>query len=215
MKLLPSSPWAYLRPLIALVVVLLGVVAFTRIDRVALYLLSDKQEGDILMQSLPRGELVDAIESVSGSPWSHCGILVKKNGEWMVAQALMDVHYTPLLEYLVQGRDLRVTAYRVPNLTDTQRAKIQPGIARLLGKPYDIEYEPTDRKIYCSELIWKVYDRELGIWVGEWESLGSLNWKSAEAMIRVVGKGAIPADMLMITPVGLIKTGQVAQVFAN
>ena len=31
------------------------------------------------------------------------------------------------------------------------------------GKKYDIKFEWDDNKIYCSELIWKVYQRSTGI----------------------------------------------------
>jgi hypothetical protein len=209
MKLFPKSPWAYLRPLAVIVAVLLAVGLYYQLDRIALYMLSEKQEGDVLMQSLSRGELVDAIESASRSPWSHCGILVKREGHWQVAQALGNVHYTPLIEYLIQGRDLRVTGFRVKGLTEAQRARLQPGITKLLGKPYDINYEPDDRKIYCSELVWKVYDRELGIHWGEWEAFGTLNWKPVEAFVRNVERGKLPLDRMMITPVGLIRTDKV------
>lgn len=40
------------------------------------------QEGDILFQPLPHSGLVDAIEGVSLSIYSHCGIVVRKNDEW-------------------------------------------------------------------------------------------------------------------------------------
>lgn len=215
MKIFPPSPWAYLRPLAVVLGVVVAVGLYYRLDRIALYLLSDKQEGDVLLQSLPHSELTDAIETASESPWSHCGILVKRGGHWQVAQALMDVHYTPLIEYLIQGRDLRVSSFRMKNLTAEQRARLQPGIAKLLGKPYDINYEPDDRKIYCSELVWKVYDRELGIHWGEWEAFGTLNWKPVEVFVRSVERGKVPLDRMMITPVALTRTGKVMEVFAS
>ena len=213
MKLFPQSPWAYLRPMAIVAVVVLAVGLYYRLDRIGLYLLSDKQEGDVLMQSLPHSELADAIETASRSPWSHCGILVKREGRWQVAQALTDVHYTPLIEYLIQCRDLSVTSFRVKGLTKEEKARLQPGIAKLLGKPYDINYEPDDRKIYCSELVWKVYDRELGVHFGEWEAFGTLNWKPVEAFVRRVERGKLPLERMMITPVGLTKTGKVVRVF--
>lgn len=215
MKLFPKSPWAYFRPLAVIGVVLLVVGLYFRLDRIALYMLSDKQEGDVLMQSLPRSELVDAIESASQSPWSHCGILVRRDGQWQVAQALINVHYTPLIEYLIQCRDLRVNSFRMKGITEEQRTKIQPGITKLLGKPYDINYEPDDSKIYCSELVWKVYDRELDIHWGEWQEFGTLNWKPIEAFVRSVERGKLPLNRMMITPVGLTKTDKVVQVFAS
>ena len=49
------------------------------------------QEGDILFQPLPHGALVDAIEGVSVSIYSHCGIVVRKDGAWFVLEAIGDV----------------------------------------------------------------------------------------------------------------------------
>ncbi|MDB4673705.1 hypothetical protein OAF27_02710, partial [Verrucomicrobiales bacterium] len=36
----------------------------------------EPQVGDIFFQSLPKNDVVDAIERATGSPYSHCGILV-------------------------------------------------------------------------------------------------------------------------------------------
>ncbi len=49
------------------------------------------QEGDILFQPLPHGALVDAIEGVSLSIYSHCGIVERKNGAGFVLEAIGDV----------------------------------------------------------------------------------------------------------------------------
>jgi len=49
------------------------------------------QEGDILFQPLPHGALVDAIEGVSVSIYSHCGIVERKGDQWYVLEAIGDV----------------------------------------------------------------------------------------------------------------------------
>src|SRR4051794_6901417 len=46
------------------------------------------REGDLVFQSLPHNPLVDAIEGVSKSPLSHCGIVVKQGDQWYVLEAL-------------------------------------------------------------------------------------------------------------------------------
>ncbi len=211
MKLLPRSNIGRVR-LATLLVLLLLVAAHFRIDRVVAYALSTKQEGDILFQSLPRGELVDAIEGVTHSEWSHCGILLRRNDRWVVAEALGQVSYTPLALWIVRGRDARVGVYRHPDLSRNAR-QIEAGVQRMIGRPYDFKYAPDDEEIYCSELIHKVLARELGMEVGQWERLGDLNWRPHEAFIRSMEPGPVPIDRPMITPVSLTRDPQLVRVF--
>ncbi len=212
MRLYPTTRTDKIRASILACVILLAPFA-VRLDRVLWYRLSDKQEGDILMQSLPRGELVDAIEGITQSPWSHCGILVKHDGEWQVAEALGSVRYTPLSRWIIQGRGFVVQSYRLKNLPAGSSAALERGIQKLLGRAYDIRYAPDDSSIYCSELVYKVYDRELGLKIGTWQALGDLNWRPYEGFIRKLEPVRLPLDREMITPVGLTVSPLVGRVF--
>ncbi len=214
MKVLPQSKAAKIR-FAVLAAMLLAVIGVCRLDRVVIYYFSDKQEGDIVFQSLPHLDLVDAIEAVTKSPWSHCGILVKRDGRWMVAEAIGDVRYTPLYVWMVRGRRSAIDSYRVRNLPPGGAPRIQAGVDKLLGKPYDFRYAPDDAEIYCSELVYKVYDRELGIKIGDWEKLGDLNWKPMEKFIRSMEGGRLPLNREMITPIGLTRSPKVVRVFTN
>lgn len=212
MKILPQTKGAKIR--FAVFLALLVTVLFAiRIDRVAGYYISDKKTGDILFQSLPHAELVDAIESVTNSPWSHCGILVLRDGRWFVAEAIGEVRYTPLYLWIVRGRGARVDSYRVKSLKDENQIIV--GVEKLLGRSYDFSYAPDDSEIYCSELVYKVYDRQLGIQIGDWEKLGDLNWKPMENFIRKMEDGRLPLDRLMITPVGLTRSPNVGFIYKN
>ena len=84
-----------------MLMILVGLAGAIRLDRVARALWADKQEGDLVFQSLPRGPLVDAIEGVTGSEWSHCGVLMKRSGSWYVVEALGEVRWTPYAEWIV------------------------------------------------------------------------------------------------------------------
>ena len=192
---------------------LLAACVVFRPDRVGLYLLSAKREGDILFQSLPRAPLADAIEGVTASPWSHCGILLKVDGRWVVAESIGHVRYTPLYDWILRGRRFRVDSYRLKQLPTDFRDRVVSQVELLHGKFYDIRYAPEDDEIYCSELVYKVYDRALDIKIGEWERFGDLNWKPFEAFIRELEKGPVPLDRPMITPVGLTRSDLVEKVF--
>jgi hypothetical protein len=59
-------------------------------------------------------------------------------------------------------------------------AILQPWTWLTSGGPRDTD---GTRGIYCSELVYLAYDRGCGIKIGEWEKLGSLNWKPKETFI--------------------------------
>jgi len=214
MKLLPHGRAGWIRCTLILAL-FAGVLISQRFDRVVAYYSSDKKEGDILFQSLPRADLVDAIEGISRSEWSHCGILVKKDGSWQVAEAIGEVRYTPLYFWLTRGRGSKVEVYRVKELPAEAAARINAGVKPLLGSPYDFRYAPNDDAIYCSELVYKVYDRALNIHLGDWERLRELNWKPYEGFIRHMENGGLPLDRLMITPVALTRSPLVTRVFPH
>jgi hypothetical protein len=212
MKLLPQSRGEKIR-FGVVVVLLLGIGAYYRADRVAAYYLSSKRAGDVLFQSLPHGPLVDAIEGITDSEWSHCGILMKKDGRWYVAEAIGEVRYTPLHLWLVRGRGTKIAAYRLKVVPSGLPEGLAAGVKRLLGRPYDFRYAPEDDEIYCSELVYKVYDSAFALKLGQWEKLGDLNWPSFEPLIREMEGGDLPLDRPMITPVGVTRSPLLEQIF--
>ena len=196
-----------------LLAVLLGVCGFFRLDRVAGFYFSDKKEGDVLFQSLPRADLVDAIETISESEWSHCGILFREDGKWMVAEALGHVRYTPLHLWVVRGRWSRVVSYRYTGFEENMVARLKKQTDAMMGRSYDFSYAPGDDEIYCSELVEKSYSRAHSIKLGKWQLLRDLNWQPKEAFIREMENGALPLERLMVTPVSLTKDPQLVRVY--
>ncbi len=50
---------------------------------------------------------------------------------------------------------------------------------QLKGKPYDTTFEWSDNKIYCSELVWKIYQRGAGIEIGKLQRLKEFDLSNA------------------------------------
>jgi hypothetical protein len=172
-------------------------------------------EGDILFQSLPHSPLVDAIEGVTASPYSHCGIVATENRRWVVYEAFQNVEATPLKQFLFRGRDQRFAVYR---LKDQFQQYVPATIANTktyLGRPYDVRYRMDDERIYCSELIYKAYLDSSGQPLGELVRLGDLNWKPFAKTIEHFEKGPVPTDREMITPRDLSKAEQLELVFTS
>lgn len=172
------------------------------------------QEGDIVFQSLPEGPLVDAIEGITDSPFSHCGVVIKNHeGDWVVSEAIGEVRETPLHLWVVRGRGARLDVWRWREMTTRDPQALKAALTTYLGRPYDFRYAPDDGAIYCSELVFKAYRQAYGVEFGAWEKLGELDWRPHEAFIREMENGALPLDRPMITPVGLTRSPLLEKIY--
>ena len=197
---------------VTLFIVTAGCIQVTKASRFVDY---QPQEGDVVMQSLPKMDLVRAIEGVTNSPYSHCGIVTQLEGQWVVLEAIGPVRYTPLYSYLDRGR---ADAYAVYRLREPHRKHI-PGMieeaAKMLNRPYDFRYRLDDENIYCSELIYKGFKATSSEDLGKLEALGTLNWEPYEKTIRKYDGGGLPLDRMMITPVGLTRSPKLELVLSK
>jgi hypothetical protein len=170
----------------------------------------DPEVGDLLFQSSPRSPLVDAIEGASESPYSHVGMVIKRNGQWFVLESGGGggVMINPLDAFIIRGRNGSFAAYRFDARYRDRIPAVIAEAEKFLGKPYDIRYEFDDAKIYCSELIFKGFKAATGEELGKVRKLGELKWQPYEELIRKLESGGLPLDRPMITPRDLSEAAQ-------
>ena len=60
-------------------------------------------------------------------------------------------------------------------LTSTAIDQIELAAASFVERPYDLTFEWSDTRIYCSELVWKIYDRALKIQIGGLQHIKDFN----------------------------------------
>ena len=171
------------------------------------------QHGDLVFQSLEGGGLVAAIEGVTESPLSHCGIVMVDGDQVQVIEAFSSVEITPWAEFVLRGEQEAFTVYRCAQLTEEQRQDFVTAARSYLGRPYDIHYAFDNREIYCSELIYLAWQQTCDGELAAPETLGSLNWEPHEAFIRTIERGGLPLEREMITPVALTRSPQLEQVY--
>ena len=175
------------------------------------------QSGDIIFQTALTNQH-QLIRIATKSKYSHCGIIYKKDGIFYVYEAIQPVKITPLDQWIARGENGNYTVKRLKDaekiLTPRALAKIVSECDEHLGKDYDLTFEWSDDKMYCSEYVWKVYDRALGIQVGELQKLGDFDLKNlfnvpkVQALLeaRYGGVNNIPLDEIVISPVAIFNS---------
>lgn len=163
------------------------------------------REGDILFHT-SRSTQSAAVQAATRSRWSHMGVLFRKGGRWMVLEAVQPVKYTALESWIRRGERGHVEAKRVKGsvhqLSPTELASLRREGERFLGRPYDLTFEWDDRRVYCSELVWKAYERALGLRLGRLQTLADFDL-SVPAVRRKMAERypkGLPQGMPVISP---------------
>jgi len=187
----------------------------SRLPAISHYFGYSPQEGDIVFQSLPHGDLVDAIEGITHSPYSHCGVVLQnEKHDWVVIEAIGNVHETPLLLWEARGRNGAFTAYRLDAKYEPMIPKFKDALLSRLGLPYDFNYDISNQNgAYCSSLIWLSFEQVTAEKMGNLEKLRDLDWKPFEAFIETEQGGGLPLDRVMITPASLARATQLHEVY--
>jgi len=172
------------------------------------------QSGDIIFQTALTSQH-QIIRIATKSKYSHCGIIYEKDGIFYVYEAAQPVKITPLNQWIAKGEHGSYTLKRLKNadkiLTPQALAKIAAECEKHLGKDHDFISQWSDEKMYSSEYVWKVFDRALGIQLGELQKIGDfdleslLNIAQAQAILESLfgGINNIPLDETIISPVAI------------
>ncbi len=132
------------------------------------------RDGDIIFQT-SRSAQSAAIQKATHSKYSHVGIILFCNGAPCVFEAIQTVQYTPLKQWVARGDGGHYVVKRLRDadciLTPANLAKLREAADRFRGRPYDPTFEWSDSRIYCSELVWKIYERGVGVRVGRLQTL--------------------------------------------
>ena len=167
--------------------------------------LDSLMDGDILFQISTSGQ-GKAIQLATKSPYSHCGILFKENNQWMVFEGVQPVKKTLLSEWINRGDGHHFVSkrhkYAASLLTSDVKEKMKDEAKKLVGKNYDLTFEWNDDRIYCSELVYKIYQRGAGISVGTLQKLQDFNLNSPIVRAKLnerYGKN-IPLNETVISP---------------
>ena len=137
------------------------------------------------------------------------GIIYEKDGQFLVYEAVQPVKLTPLKEWVNRGENGHYVIKRLENadqvLTNSTLTKMKQIGEQYNGKSYDIYFEWSDDKIYCSELVWKIYKQAADIEIGQLEKLSDFDLTNEIVQKKMKERygDKIPMDEKVISPAAM------------
>lgn len=209
-----------------------GMLAFLVYRVSGVYLLADKggsaisnaipklQSGDIIFHT-SKSSQSKAIQLATKSKYSHMGIIYEQSGEFFVYEAVQPVKLTPLNAWIERGENRHYVVKRLRDadriLTSAVLNKMKQVGEQYRGKPYDLYFEWSDDRIYCSELVWKIYKQAADIEIGAPERLSDfdLNDKVVQTKMNERYGNNIPLDEVVISPARMFDSDKLVTVISK
>lgn len=195
-----------------LIIALLGLTLLIGVNaRKRLVTPPDIHSGDLIFQTSTSAQS-KAIQLATKSKYSHCGIIYKEGDKLYVFEAVQPVKRTPLDKWIARGKGGHYVIKRLRNadkvLTADALRKMKQVGETFIGKNYDLTFEWSDDRIYCSELIWKVYQRSTGIEIGKLEKLSDFDLTSdvVKAKMKERYGNNIPKNEMVISPQAIFES---------
>lgn len=163
------------------------------------------KDGDLVFQ-ISKSDQSEAIQKATGSKYSHVGIVFFEGNLPYVFEAVGPVRKIDLDHWRMQGVG---EDYEVKRLKNADQVFNAQNIAKLkaegrtfAGLPYDFKFEWSDDKIYCSELVWKIYKRALDIELCKLRPLADYNLSSKTVKRTAEDRygSNVPLEELMVSP---------------
>ncbi len=151
---------------------------------------SELKEGDIVFQT-SSSQQAPLIIAATRSPWSHCGVIIEKPDGLYVLEAISKVSLTPYQQWVERGVGKRVEAKRY------SQDPIKIKYSKYLGKSYDLAFKFDNSKWYCSELVYDIYKRQLGVELCEPRPVSDY---SLNGLDKQLSKRNIDKNQLVVAP---------------
>jgi uncharacterized protein YycO len=148
------------------------------------------------------------------------GIVYKKDEVLYVYEAVGPVKLTPIKEWIKHGKGSHFVVKRLKNsdvLTPKNLHAMQKVGEGFASKPYDGLFGWGDDRIYCSELVWKIYKRALGVELGGLKKLKTFDLLHPIVKQKLYERYGveIPLNELAIAPQGIYDSPLLKTVYVN
>ena len=161
----------------------------------------EAEDGDIIFHRSQSAQS-EAIAEATHSPFTHVGVIFIENGEAVVYEASGCVRSVPLAKFIACGENCHFVIKRLKDSEKLDAKALKREVKKMTGRCYDPYFDWSDSTIYCSELVWKAYQRGCGIELGDLRQMRDFDLDSP-AVVKLLqcryGKKA-PLEMQVIAP---------------
>lgn len=174
------------------------------------------KDGDIIFHT-SKSSQSQMLQIATNSNITHVGVIFFKSGKPYVFEAVNPVKATPLQEFINRGVGHRYSIKRLRTPISLSELKIMMEYGkRQLGKPYDSKFQWSDNKIYCSELVWKIY-HYAGIRLCDVNQFSDFNLDRpiVRQAIKSRYQGKFNVNESVVAPVDLYKSNKLETVYSN
>jgi hypothetical protein len=167
---------------------------------------------DIIFQ-MSQSEQSEAIQLATHSPYSHCGLIHWEAGNCSVWEAHNGVTAVSIEEFISRGKGGHYVIKRLKNAEDVFNpppvgAKMEELFYQYLNRPYDFYFGWGDDKLYCSELVWKLYKQAAGVELGRLHPLKDLDLGNPMVKLKMKQRygSNIPMNENVISPADIFNS---------
>ena len=175
------------------------------------------KEGDIIFQTSKTNQS-KVIQLITNSMYSHVGIICKVNGELCVLEAVQPVKITPLDEWINRGINSNYTVMRYKGeLSTTQKENMISVGKKYMGLNYDLQFGWDDSRMYCSELVWKIFNNGAGVELCEVKTFNDfdLDDEITKNLIKKRYPNGLPKNTKVVAPSQLSESNLLTTIYSN
>lgn len=178
------------------------------------------REGDILF-NISQSAQSRAIQLATHSRYSHVGILLKVRGRMMVLEAVQPVR-TYDFRYWTSGKSH--PPFVIKRLKEADRYLTSDTLAAMrrlgtgfVGRNYDAAFGWSDDRLYCSELVWKIYQRTTGLEIGHLRKIKDFDLTNPVVRAKMQERygSNIPYDEQAISPGDMFDSDRLVTVYSH
>lgn len=160
------------------------------------------REGDVIFQT-SQSEQSPLIQIGTRSKISHCGIIVMRGGKPYVLETLRTLVLTPLDKFIARGEEGKYWIKR------SKKENIKIRYSNYLGKRYDLAFKFDNGRYYCSELVYDIYKRQLGIELCTPKQIGDyliLGTDKLDKIEEAMSRRGITKEQYAVAPVDIFES---------
>lgn len=178
------------------------------------------QTGDLVFHTSTSTQS-EPIQLATKSKYSHVGIVFEMTGRFWVFEAVQPVGSIPLRDWIKRGKDRQYVIMRLKDaetkMDKAAKIRLQLEAEKHVGKDYDLLFSWSDEKMYCSELVWKMYRDALGLKIGKPELLGDfdLSHPKVQSILTKRYGDQVPLNDTIISPAAILASDLLEEIPVN